>query len=291
MNLFVLKKGVCSSERAGEDATGSAAECERADRAGSLRAETGADTAVHSSAAEPGSDGWAAQPSLQDGHEAAFALCGCSAPCPASQPHASSAHTPPLLHPPTATPPRAQVVEGMRFDRGYISPYFITNPKNMKCELENPLVLLVEKKVSQLQALLPLLEAIVKTQRPLLIISEDVEGEVRRAATQRDARQRNAQRHPTQRNTTHSATQYNAQHAASPNTTRRYAMHATQMRRRATQRRARRRARRGWRREHGGAGGGDVCVESQMTSPQFRQRHSSIRTSPLRRRDLTRAGL
>ena len=70
-----------------------------------------------------------------------------------------------------------EVVEGMRFDRGYISPYFITNPKNMKCELEEPLILLVEKKVSTLQALLPLLEAVVKSQRPLLIISEDVEGE------------------------------------------------------------------------------------------------------------------
>lgn len=72
-----------------------------------------------------------------------------------------------------------EVVEGMKFDRGYISPYFITNPKTQKCELENPYVLLVEKKVSSLQALLPLLESIVKTQRPLLIISEDVEGEVR----------------------------------------------------------------------------------------------------------------
>jgi len=70
-----------------------------------------------------------------------------------------------------------EVVEGMKFDRGYISPYFITNPKTMKCELENPFILLVEKKVSQLQTLLPLLEQIVKSQRPLLIISEDVEGE------------------------------------------------------------------------------------------------------------------
>ena len=91
----------------------------------------------------------------------------------------------------------------MRFDRGYISPYFITNPKNMKCELENPLVLLVEKKVSQLQTLLPLLEAIVKTQRPLLIISEDVEGEVR--ATQRYATLRYARRNATPRNATRAA--------------------------------------------------------------------------------------
>lgn len=74
-----------------------------------------------------------------------------------------------------------EVVEGMKFDRGFISPYFITNPKTQKVELESPFVLLVEKKVSSLQSVLPLLESVVKTQRPLLIISEDVEGEVRSA--------------------------------------------------------------------------------------------------------------
>lgn len=70
-----------------------------------------------------------------------------------------------------------EVVEGMKFDRGYISPYFITDPKTMKCELDDPFILISEKKVSQLQPLLPLLEQVIKTQRPLLIISEDVEGE------------------------------------------------------------------------------------------------------------------
>merc|ERR1719440_2483603 len=70
-----------------------------------------------------------------------------------------------------------EVVEGMKFDRGYISPYFITSPKTQKCEFENPLVLLVEKKVSSLQSMLPLLEQIVKQQKPLVIIAEDVDGE------------------------------------------------------------------------------------------------------------------
>jgi chaperonin GroEL len=69
------------------------------------------------------------------------------------------------------------VVEGMRFDRGYISPYFVTDNKAQTCEFENPLILLVEKKISSLQSLLPVLESAVKTQRPLLIISEDVESE------------------------------------------------------------------------------------------------------------------
>jgi chaperonin GroEL len=70
-----------------------------------------------------------------------------------------------------------EVVEGMKFDRGYISPYFITNAKNQTVELENPLILLVEKKVSSLQQLVPLLESIIKTQSSLLIIAEDVESE------------------------------------------------------------------------------------------------------------------
>ncbi|HRJ60610.1 MAG TPA: chaperonin GroEL [Azospirillaceae bacterium] len=69
------------------------------------------------------------------------------------------------------------VVEGMQFDRGYLSPYFITNPDKMTVELESPYILLHEKKLSGLQALLPVLEAVVQSSRPLLIIAEDVEGE------------------------------------------------------------------------------------------------------------------
>ncbi|MSO89955.1 MAG: chaperonin GroEL [Rhodospirillaceae bacterium] len=70
-----------------------------------------------------------------------------------------------------------EVVEGMQFDRGYASPYFITNPEKMICDLENPYILLHEKKLSGLQAMLPLLESVVQSSRPLLIIAEDVEGE------------------------------------------------------------------------------------------------------------------
>ena len=69
------------------------------------------------------------------------------------------------------------VVEGMQFDRGYLSPYFITNADKMVCELENPYILLHEKKLSGLQAMLPLLETVVQSSRPLLIIAEDIEGE------------------------------------------------------------------------------------------------------------------
>jgi chaperonin GroEL len=69
------------------------------------------------------------------------------------------------------------VVEGMQFDRGYISPYFVTNSEKMICELENPSILIFEKKLSTLQPLLPLLESVVQSGRPLLIIAEDVEGE------------------------------------------------------------------------------------------------------------------
>jgi len=69
------------------------------------------------------------------------------------------------------------VVEGMQFDRGYLSPYFITNADKMTVELESPFILLHEKKLSGLQALLPVLEAVVQTSRPLLIVAEDVEGE------------------------------------------------------------------------------------------------------------------
>ena len=69
------------------------------------------------------------------------------------------------------------VVEGMQFDRGYLSPYFITNPEKMIVELENPYILIHEKKLSSLQTLLPILEAVVQSGRPLLIIAEDIEGE------------------------------------------------------------------------------------------------------------------
>ncbi len=69
------------------------------------------------------------------------------------------------------------VVEGMQFDRGYLSPYFVTNPEKMVCEMENPYILLHEKKLGGLQPLLPVLETVVQSGRPLLIISEDVEGE------------------------------------------------------------------------------------------------------------------
>ncbi|WP_332718657.1 chaperonin GroEL [Pelagibacterium mangrovi] len=69
------------------------------------------------------------------------------------------------------------VVEGMQFDRGYLSPYFVTNTEKMVAQLDDPLILLHEKKLANLQALLPVLEAVVQSQRPLLIIAEDVEGE------------------------------------------------------------------------------------------------------------------
>ncbi|MBS3930679.1 MAG: chaperonin GroEL [Sphingomonadales bacterium] len=69
------------------------------------------------------------------------------------------------------------VVEGMQFDRGYLSPYFITNPDKMTVELDNPYILIHEKKLSSLQAMLPVLEAVVQSGRPLLIIAEDIEGE------------------------------------------------------------------------------------------------------------------
>ena len=69
------------------------------------------------------------------------------------------------------------VVEGMQFDRGYLSPYFITNADKMITELDNPLILLHEKKLTNLQTIVPLLESVVQAGRPLMIISEDVEGE------------------------------------------------------------------------------------------------------------------
>ncbi|WP_156495343.1 chaperonin GroEL, partial [Oleiphilus sp. HI0128] len=69
------------------------------------------------------------------------------------------------------------VVEGMQFDRGYLSPYFINNQDNMSAELESPFILLVDKKVSNIRELLPVLESVAKASKPLLIIAEDIEGE------------------------------------------------------------------------------------------------------------------
>ena len=69
------------------------------------------------------------------------------------------------------------VVEGMQFDRGYLSPYFVTNTEKMTTEMENPFILLCEKKISNLKEMLPILEDVNQSGRPLLIISEDVEGE------------------------------------------------------------------------------------------------------------------
>ena len=69
------------------------------------------------------------------------------------------------------------VVEGMQFDRGYLSPYFITNQDSMSAELEEPYVLLYDKKISNIRDLLPTLEAVAKSGKPLLIIAEDIEGE------------------------------------------------------------------------------------------------------------------
>ncbi len=70
-----------------------------------------------------------------------------------------------------------EVVEGMQFDRGYLSPYFVTNPESMECQLDNPYILIYDKKISNMKDLLPLLEKVVQAGRPLVIIAEDVEGE------------------------------------------------------------------------------------------------------------------
>eukprot|EP00871_Galdieria_phlegrea_P003762 jgi/Galph1/4387/GphlegSOOS_G3082.1 len=70
-----------------------------------------------------------------------------------------------------------EVVEGLKFDRGYVSPYFVTDAKTQKCEFDNPLILCVDKKISSVNAMLPLLENVIRSQRPLLIIAEDVESE------------------------------------------------------------------------------------------------------------------
>ena len=83
------------------------------------------------------------------------------------------------------------VVEGMQFDRGYLWPYFITNPEKMQVELTDPYILIHEKKLSNLQAMLPILEAVVQSGRPLLIIAEDIEGEALG-----DARRQQASRRP-----------------------------------------------------------------------------------------------
>ncbi len=69
------------------------------------------------------------------------------------------------------------VVEGMQFDRGYLSPYFVTNPDKMTCEFENPYILLYDQKISSLQPLIPVLEAVVQSGRPIVIVAEDIEGE------------------------------------------------------------------------------------------------------------------
>lgn len=69
------------------------------------------------------------------------------------------------------------VVEGMQFDRGYLSPYFVTNPEKMSCEFENPFIMLYDQKISNLQPMIPILEAVVQSGRALLIVAEDIEGE------------------------------------------------------------------------------------------------------------------
>ena len=75
------------------------------------------------------------------------------------------------------------IVEGMQFDRGYLCPYFVTNAEKMMVELENPYILLFEKKLWGLQAMLPLLEAVVQSGKPLVIVAEDVEGEAWRRSS------------------------------------------------------------------------------------------------------------
>src|SRR5439155_8371314 len=70
-----------------------------------------------------------------------------------------------------------EVVEGMQFDRGYLSPYFVTDPERMECVLEDPLILIHEKKISAMKDLLPILEKIAQTGKALLVVAEDLEGE------------------------------------------------------------------------------------------------------------------
>ena len=75
------------------------------------------------------------------------------------------------------TETEVKIVEGMQFDRGYVSPYFVTNGEKMEADLDNPYVLITDKKISTMKDLLPILEKTVQTGRPLLIIAEDLEGE------------------------------------------------------------------------------------------------------------------
>jgi chaperonin GroEL len=89
-----------------------------------------------------------------------------------------------------------EIVEGMQFDRGYLSPYFITDAEKMIAELEDPYILIHEKKLSSLQALLPLLEAVVQTGKPLLIVAEDVEGPVSSSPPRRSLWKRRRRSHP-----------------------------------------------------------------------------------------------
>merc|ERR1712232_1148148 len=70
-----------------------------------------------------------------------------------------------------------EIVEGMKLDRGYISPYFVTNVKAQKVEMEDPLILMYEKKISSVQSILPVLEQVAKVQKPLLVMAEDIDGE------------------------------------------------------------------------------------------------------------------
>lgn len=70
-----------------------------------------------------------------------------------------------------------EVVEGMQFDRGYLSPYFVTDPERMECSLEDPYILIFEKKISNMKDLLPVLEGVARSGKPLMIIAEDIEGE------------------------------------------------------------------------------------------------------------------
>src|SRR5438105_2898295 len=72
---------------------------------------------------------------------------------------------------------KAEFVEGMQFDRGYLSPYFVTDPQKMECELDDPYILIYEKKIASNKDLVPLLEKVLNTGRPILILAEDVEGE------------------------------------------------------------------------------------------------------------------
>jgi len=88
------------------------------------------------------------------------------------------------------------VVEGMQFDRGYVSPYFVTNAEKMRVEMEDPYILIYEKKLSALQELLPLLEAVVQAGKPLLIIAEDVEGEALATLVVNKLRGSRPSRHP-----------------------------------------------------------------------------------------------